>query len=123
MRKFLLAVAACVVIGLVAASVLTIIMDRDAQAQITGQRSVPLGYQQLTSLATSTALTVPLGATTAVIVAEAQAIRYRDDGTDPSATVGQPSAVAAVIVYTGTLSAVRIIEQTSGAKVNVLYYR
>lgn len=88
-----------------------------------GVRYAPLGYQQITSLSAATGLTVPARATTAVIIPEAQAVRYRDDGTNPSATVGQPLAVGVSITYTGTLSAIKFIEQTSGAKLNVLYYR
>lgn len=84
---------------------------------------VPLGYQQITDLSASTGLTVPAGAKYAVIVAEAQAVRYRDDGTDPTATVGMPLAVGAQMVYSGTLSALRFFEQTGGANLNVLYYR
>ena len=37
--------------------------------------TVCLGYQQITSLSASTALTVPVGATLALIVAETQAVR------------------------------------------------
>lgn len=88
-----------------------------------GIRYAALGYQQITSLGSATALTVPTGATTAVITAEAQAVRYRDDGTDPSATVGMPVAVAVALTYTGPLKNVKFIEQTSGAKLNVLYYK
>ncbi len=88
-----------------------------------GVRYAALGYQQITSLSAATALTVPTGATTAVIVAEAQAVRYRDDGTDPSASVGMPMAVAFVLTYTGPLSKIKFIEQTSGAKLNISYYK
>lgn len=88
-----------------------------------GIRYAALGYQQITSLSAATALTVPTGATTAVIVAEAQAVRYRDDGTAPTASVGQPVAVGVSVTYTGPLSKVQFIEQTSGAKLNVLYYK
>lgn len=89
---------------------------------------VPLGYCQLTSVDTSTLISscsggIPAGATSALIVAEAQAIRYRDDGVAPSATVGMPLAVGATILYPGTLSAVRVISQTAGAKVNILFYK
>lgn len=88
-----------------------------------GIRYAALGYQQITDLSAATALTVPTGATTAVIVAEAQAVRYRDDGTSPTASVGQPVAVGVSVTYTGPLSKVKFIEQTSGAKLNVLYYK
>ena len=82
----------------------------------------PLGYQQITTLTTAVGLTVPPGAVGAIIVAEAQAVRWRDDGTAPTATVGMPLAVAAALEYAGDLSAIKFIEQTAGAKLNVAYY-
>lgn len=85
---------------------------------------VPLGYQQITSLSAATKLTVPAGATTALITAEAQAVRWRDDGTAPTATVGMPLAVGLLpFQYSGTLINMQFIEQTSGGKINVSYYR
>lgn len=89
---------------------------------------VPMGYQQITDLSTAKALTVPCDAsgrcaTSALIVAEAQAVRFRDDGTSPTAAIGLPLAVAVPLAYSGTLSAIKFIEQTSGGKLNVLFYR
>lgn len=99
-----------------------------AQVSVPGQPLVPLGYCQLTSIDTAAALTscadgIPSGATYAIITAEAQAIRWRDDTTNPSATVGMPVAVGAPFFYAGTLSRFRVISQTSGAKLNVAFYR
>lgn len=99
-----------------------------AQIGTPGLQLVPLGYCQLTSVDASTLVSscsggIPAGATTALIVAEAQAIRYRDDGVAPTATVGMPLAVGVTILYPGTLGAVRVISQTAGAKVNVLFYK
>lgn len=101
-----------------------------AAAQITtpGLPVVPVGYCQLTSVDTAVLIStcsggIPAGANMMLMVAEAQAIRYRDDGTNPSTTVGMPLAVAATIFYEGTLSKVAVIGQTSGAKVNILFYR
>ena len=84
---------------------------------------VPLGYQQITSLSASTGLTVPAGATSAVIIAEAQAVRWRDDGVAPTSSVGMPMAVNVPLSYSGTLTQLHFIEQTSGAKLNITYYR
>lgn len=81
-----------------------------------------LGYQQITSLSASTALTVPTGTTMALIVAETQAVRWRDDGTAPTTSVGMPLAVGTSLSYDGDLKAVRFIEQTASAKLNVSYY-
>ncbi len=84
-----------------------------------------MGYQQITSLSTSTALTVPNGATRVLIVAESQAVRWRPDGatTAPTATVGMPLAVGQPLVYSGDLSAIRFIEQAASAKLNVFYIK
>jgi len=88
-----------------------------------GIRYTPLGYEQITSISAAKGLTPPTGATIALIEAEAQAVRYRDDGTDPTTTVGMPVAVGTSFWYAGTLSAIQFIEQTSGAILNVSYYR
>ncbi|HEY8879199.1 MAG TPA: hypothetical protein VIN03_16645 [Roseateles sp.] len=85
----------------------------------------PLGYQQITSLSGAQGLTVPAGTKLALIQAETQAVRWRDDGTAPTATVGYPLAVGSELRYTGTaaaLAAIRFIEQTASAKLNVSYY-
>jgi hypothetical protein len=58
----------------------------------------------------------------ALIVAETQAVRWRDDGTAPTASVGMPLAVGTSLSYDGDLKAVRFIEQTASAKLNVSYY-
>lgn len=84
--------------------------------------SSPLGYEQITDLSASTDLTPPAGATVALIVVEAQDVRWRDDGTDPTDTVGMPLAAGQSMVYDGSLSAIEFIEVTSGAALNVAYY-
>ena len=81
-----------------------------------------LGYQQITSLSSATNLTVPAGATLAVIIPEAFAVRWRDDGTAPTNSVGMPLAIATVLSYDGDLRRVQFIEQSAGAKLNVSYY-
>lgn len=82
-----------------------------------------LGYQQITSLSAATALTVPAGTILAMCMPETQAVRWRDDGTSPTATVGYPLAVGQELRYdAGGLAAVKFIEQTASAKLNVVYY-
>lgn len=83
---------------------------------------IPLGYQQITSLSSAVALTVPQGAKRALIQAEAQDVRWRDDGTNPTASVGMIIAVGDKLPYTGSLGAIRLIEVTASAKLNVSYY-
>lgn len=83
---------------------------------------MPLGYQQITSLSSATALTVPAGAKRALIRPEAQAVRWRDDGTAPTASVGMQLDFGETLPYTGNLLSLRFIEISSGAKLNVAYY-
>lgn len=83
------------------------------------------GYQQFAAGAvdTATALTVPDGASVAIFKPAAQAIRFRDDGTNPTAAIGYPVAVGAEYVYaSSSLPRVRIIASTAGAALDVLYY-
>jgi hypothetical protein len=89
-----------------------------------------LGYQQITSLGSSTGLTVPTTdlnglacrPSLAIITSEAQAVRWRDDETAPTASVGMPLASGATLQYDGDLTKIRFIEQTAGAKLNISYY-
>lgn len=81
-----------------------------------------LGYQQITSLSAATNLTVPANATMAVIVVEGQSVRWRDDGTAPTSTVGMPLAVGSSLNYDGDLKKVQFIQQASGGILNISYY-
>jgi len=89
-----------------------------------------LGYQQITSLSASTALTVPImdvnglscRPAIAIITPETQAVRWRDDGVAPTASVGMPLAVGVTLQYDGDITQIRFIEQSASAKLNVTYY-
>lgn len=81
-----------------------------------------LGYQQITSLSASAALTVPAGATRAIITAEAQGVRWRDDGVAPTASVGMILPVLVTLSYDGDLNRIRFIQQAASATLNVSYY-
>lgn len=83
----------------------------------------PAGYQQVTSLNTVKSLTVPADADVALIQAEDQNVRWRDDTTDPTATIGVQLQAGSDFWYTGDLSAIEFIEETASAKLNVSYYR
>ena len=81
-----------------------------------------LGYQQITSLSSSTALTVPVGATMALIIPETQNVRWRDDGVAPTASVGMLVVANSSMSYDGDLQKIRFIAATAGAVLNVSYY-
>lgn len=89
-----------------------------------------LGYQQITALTASTALTVPIRDVNglscrpaiAIITPETQAVRWRDDGVAPTAAIGMPLAVGVTLQYDGDITKIRFIEQTASAKLNITYY-
>jgi hypothetical protein len=89
-----------------------------------------MGYQQITALATAVGLTVPTQdrqgnhkqPTFALITAETQGVRWRDDGVAPTASVGMPLEVGVSLQYDGDLMGIRFIDQTASAKLNISYY-
>lgn len=95
---------------------------RGKAAMINGGGLKPLGYQQITSLSSATALTVPTNVTIAMIQPETQAVRWRDDGTNPTASVGIQIAAGDLFIYTGDLSTIRFIEAVASSILNVSYY-
>lgn len=121
-------------IRLFPAVVALFLMCGSAAAQ-TSVRAAPytytvLGYQQLTLTGSAQSLTVPAGAKIAQICIETAAARYRDDGTDPTASVGMPVAVGTCFAYSGPaasgsnqpLTAIRWIAQSGSPVLNALYY-
>lgn len=92
-----------------------------AAAQIQGMQA--LGYQEMNSLAASTALpSIPSGTAEAFIVCEAQNVRWRDDGTDPTASVGMLLLPSQPFPYIASLPRLRIIQTTASAACHVTYY-
>lgn len=65
---------------------------------------------------------IPAGTQTIRLTPNTQAIRWRDDGTAPTATAGYPLAVGAELVYTGNPNALQVISQIAGAKIDVVAY-
>lgn len=93
------------------------------QSNVWGLRA--LGYEQFAAgtINAATALNFPVGTQVAIFKPAAQAIRFRDDGTDPTAAVGYPVAVGAEYVYASvSISRLRVIASTAGAVLDVLYY-
>jgi hypothetical protein len=90
-----------------------------------------LGYQQISALTSATGLTVPqldpvtglnLKPVIALITPESQAVRWRDDGTAPTAAIGMPLAAGVTLQYDGDLNKIKFIEQLASAKINISYY-
>lgn len=62
---------------------------------------LPKSFQEVTVGAAAVALTVPTGATRADIQVQAQPLRYRVDGTNPTSTVGFAAAADEWVVLQG----------------------
>lgn len=89
-----------------------------------------LGYQQITTLTSAVSLDVPVrdktGSLTkpaiAIITPYGADVRWRDDGTAPTASIGMPLANGVTLQYDGDLSAIQFIQIGSGAQLNISYY-
>jgi len=99
----------------------------------TGLWAVPGGTQAL-SATSSTAVGVTITAASAAsalwtapnyafIVAETTSVRWRDDGTDPTATVGVLLPTNTGFEYDGELSKLKFISTGAQAIVTVAQYR
>lgn len=83
----------------------------------------PNGFEQITGLNTVKGLTPPAESKYCIIQPEAQNVRWRDDGTDPTTGVGMIIVANDTLVYSGDFSAIKFIEVTATAKLNVSYYK
>jgi hypothetical protein len=90
-----------------------------------------LGYQQITGLSVAKSLTVPtrdpstgltVKANFALITPDTNGVRWRDDGTAPTSSVGMPLAAGVTLQYDGDLSKIQFIESTASAVLNISYY-
>ena len=83
----------------------------------------PKGYEQIADVSSAEGLTVPAGATRARIVATGQPVRWRDDGTSPTTTVGMYLPANTEMIYDGSLSDIEFIETAATAVLNISYYQ
>lgn len=82
----------------------------------------PTGYQQIVGLVAATALTIPNGSKVALIMPTGQQVRWRDDGTDPTTSVGMPLAIGDAYYYVGELGKIKFIQEAATATLNISYY-
>ncbi len=98
----------------------------------------PAGYFQITtvddgagaaiSLVDAMALLTPAAvppkqAKLVLIQARAQNVRWQDDGVAPTTTTGMLLVANDTLVYTGKFSAIQFLEVTSGAVLNLTFYK
>lgn len=85
----------------------------------------PKGFQAFTVSSTALALTVPSGTTRAIVTVEDQPLRWRDDGTDPTSTVGflEPATSRFELYGYSSLQNFKMIKDgATDSEVGVVYY-
>lgn len=84
----------------------------------------PSGYQQLT-VTSAVGLTAPSGTNRAIVQAETGDIRYRDDGTNPTTSVGMYLVAGNYVELQseGVIKGFKMIAVTGSVTVNVSFYR
>ncbi len=86
----------------------------------------PLGYTQLTTVGTAGGVglgTIPANSRIVLIQAEAQNIRWTDDGSAPTASVGMILVANSTLIYSGPMSSVKLIQVAGGGIVNLTFYQ
>lgn len=86
---------------------------------------IPVSHTQITSLSSAAGLgAIPADTRIIQIQAETQPVRYRDDGANPTSSVGQILAPGDTLWYDGAKPAsLKFIETTASAKLNVTFYK
>jgi len=82
------------------------------------------GYYQMTSL--GTALPIPGTGAIVMLQAEAQNVRYRADGIDPTATVGmllRAGECHTLNMGSGSLQDIKVIEVATGGILNITAFK
>lgn len=89
-------------------------------------KTAPVGYEQKTVSTTAVTLTKPAGASRAIVMVEDQPIRYREDGTAPTSSVGVlcPAGTRFELESSSAISNFKAIRSggTDGV-ISVNYYR
>ena len=99
--------------------------DANGNGCVTPGAGTPIAgsFTQLTPTV-ATGLSPPTGATWVLITVEGQSVRWCDDGTVPTSTVGQLAPVGTTMFYKiNTLSAILFIQTAGSATLDVSYYK
>lgn len=86
-------------------------------------RREPKGYQQLTVSTTAVSLTVPDGADYAQIQCATTNVRWRDDGTAPTSSLGLQLLAGAELLYDANPKKIQFIRSgAADATLDISYY-
>lgn len=83
-----------------------------------------LGYTQVTNLTAAVGVgTIPAGAETVLLQCTGQNVRYRDDGTDPTTTIGMVLVANTIYEFTvAQIARMKLIETAATAVLNISFY-
>lgn len=81
-----------------------------------------LGFVRITNVAAATSLTVPNGTKVVTVQAEGQPVRYRSDGVDPTAAIGNLLATGQTLQFSSNIAAMKFIQTSATATLNVNFY-
>lgn len=82
-----------------------------------------LGCQSFGAVVSSGWPSVPAGATVAFMSIEGASVRMRDDGTNPTSSVGVLFLIGGPWPYQGPLAATQFIQTGATATINVCFYK
>jgi hypothetical protein len=83
----------------------------------------PLGFTRVTSVSAATALpNIPVGTLRVVVQVEGAGVRWRDDGTAPTGTIGMLLNAGEELDYDGKVANLQFIQTAPTATLNVAYY-
>jgi hypothetical protein len=87
----------------------------------------PLGFKQINNMTVARTLAeggaIPPGAVYALLMADTQNVRWRDDGLAPTSTSGMLLRTSdAPYLYQGDLDAIQLIQVAATAVLNVAFY-
>lgn len=94
-----------------------------ANGQFTGSAMEPLGYVQVAlTVGQPYTISPPTGSRMVLIKPEGADMRYRDDGTAPTASIGMPVADGESLLYDVKLTQLQLTAQDAGCICNLSYY-
>lgn len=83
-----------------------------------------LGYTQVTNVSAAVGVgTIPAGTETVLLQATTQNVRYRDDNTAPTGTVGMRLVANTIYEFTvAQVAQMKFIEEAASAVLNISFY-
>lgn len=82
---------------------------------------IPKGYEKLSVTASAQSLTVPSNTNRALLRLEDAKVRYRDDGTSPTASEGMPLEIGDTLEINGETNLEKFEAIRTGASSGTLY--